>query len=131
VTAVILSVNLGLRLLQVSCLVLFLSLVVFLDLHRWRYDLGIVVGYGLFAAVHLIALALWSQLGANYGWSVSLGHPIAYDCAAGIWLLAFSRPQQLLPPARYGGGSNPEKIARHLGYITDAHRRLSPRRWFG
>lgn len=131
ITAVILSANLVLRLLQVSTLVLFLSFVVFLDLNRRRYDLGIILGYGLFAAVYLIALALRSQLGANYGWSVALGHPIAYDCATGIWLLTFSRRQRRGPPAHTTGMGGAEELASRLGYFTDAHRRLSSRQWLG
>lgn len=128
ITAVILSVNLALRLLQVSVLALFLVFLVVLDLQRRRYELGIVVGYGFFAAVYLIVLALRSQLGSNYNWSVSLGHPIAYDCAALIWLLTFSRGER---PAYHTGAGSRERLATQLGYLTDAHRRLSSKQWLG
>jgi hypothetical protein len=117
--------------LQVSALVLFLSLFVFLDLQRWRYELGIVVGYGLFASVYLIALALRSQLGAAYTWTVSFGHPIAYDCATGIWLFAFSRAQRSRGLADNGRKDSADKIASQLGYFAEVHRRLSSKRWIG
>jgi hypothetical protein len=131
VTAVILTINLVLRLVQVSTLVLFLSFVVLLDLRRRRRDLAIILGYGLFAVVYLIALALRSQLGKNYDWSVTLGHPIAYDCATGIWLFAFSSSQPRLPPEQPTGASKAEQMAAQLGYFTEAQRRISSRQWMG
>src|SRR5262249_54242371 len=62
ITGQILSVNLAVRFLQVAGLALFLGLAIFFNMRGWRYEIGIVLGYGLYATVNLAALALRSQL---------------------------------------------------------------------
>jgi hypothetical protein len=123
--AIILSMNLGVRMLQVGMLALFLGLALFFDMRQRRYEIGIVLGYGLFAVVYLIALSLRSQLGVNYRLSVALGHPIAYDCAVVIWLWAFSRPQQSLTLQGGLGPRSPESTLKQLTQFTRAYRRLA------
>lgn len=125
VYALILSANLGIRILQVAALVLFLGLAVFLNLRGRRYELGIVLGYGLFATVYLVALALRSQLGARYTWTLTVGHPIAYDCAVVIWFWAFRKSPPKLTLEEYLGTAGPEGVANQLGRITTVYRRLA------
>ena len=129
VYAFILSANLGIRILQVAALALFLSLAVFLNLQGKHYEMGIVLGYGLFATVYLLALALRSQLGAKYTWAVTVGHPIAYDCAVVIWFWAFWKNEPRPTFEQYLGESGPENVPDHLERITAVYRRLGRKRW--
>jgi hypothetical protein len=89
ITALILSANLAVGLLQMSTLLVVLGLIVFFNTKRRGYEVGIVVGYGLFAAVHLTVLALRSQLGPRYQATVAYAHPIAYIASVLVWLYAF------------------------------------------
>jgi hypothetical protein len=129
VTALVLSANLAVRFIQVAALALFLGLAVFFNMRGWRYEIGIVLGYGLFAAVYLVALALRSQLGANYGWTVTVAHPLAYDCAVVIWLWAFWKNQPRPTLQEYLGKSGPEGISNLLGRTTTAYKRFGEKRW--
>jgi hypothetical protein len=129
VYAFILSANLSIRILQVAALALFLGLAVFLNLQGRRYEMGIVLGYGLFATVYLFALALRSQLGAKYTWTVTVGHPIAYDCAVVIWFWAFWKNEPKPTFEQYLGETGPESVPDHLERITAVYRRLGRKRW--
>jgi len=129
ITAQILSINLAVRLLQVAALALFLGLAVFFNMRGWRYELGIVLGYGLFATVYLVALALRSQLGARYGWAITAAHPLAYDCAVVIWLWAFWKNQPRPTLQEYLGESRVESLSNQLGRITTAYKRFGEKRW--
>jgi hypothetical protein len=123
VTALILSANLAVGLLQVSTLLVVLGLIVFFNTKGRGYEVGIVVGYGLFASVHLTVLALRSQLGPHYQETVAYAHPIAYIGSVLVWLYAFlwHKGQRRLAQEDLAIGSpgdSPDQLAR----LTTAYR---------
>jgi len=82
-------------------LLLFLFLLSFHFGLAWRnYLFGIALGFGIFASVELMAIALRSQLGGVAAGALALANSAAYDCGLVIWVCYLLAPE---PAPQYRG----------------------------
>jgi hypothetical protein len=82
----ILSLERSIRIIQCG-LVVFLFLFASTLALSWRhYAFGIALGFGLFASVELILVAIRAQVGPNGDSIYIFAKPITYVCACFIWI---------------------------------------------
>lgn len=87
--AIVISLEILIRLLQFGLLMLFFVLVWFFHM-RWRQiPLGIALGFGIAAAGILGVLLLRSEFGTKVDPLVRIIPPIAYIIAVAVWLVTF------------------------------------------
>ena len=133
VTAVILSANLVVSLLQMSTLLVVLGLIVFFNTKGYGYEVGIVVGYGVFASVHLIVLAIRSQLGPHHQSIVAYAPTVAYMISVMVWLYTFlwSKGRRSALTQEHLRIDGPGETSDQLGTLTSVYRSFTRKRRIG
>jgi hypothetical protein len=81
----IITLQRGVRIMQVGLLVLLFSFTTYLGLSWRNCSFGVALGFGFLAAVELAIAALRLQFGADADQFYVLTKSIAYNCAALIW----------------------------------------------
>ena len=97
----VLAVAQGVRLVQCG-LLLFLFFFSSFSGHTWRSHLfGIAVGFGLFAAVQLVAAGMQAHLGMGNNTTWVWVNMTSYNCAVLVWMMYLLAPQpaEAAPPA--------------------------------
>jgi len=114
----------ALRFLQVSLLLVVLSLMRYLHLTWHEYAVGILAGFGIYAALDLAALEFRAHLHFLSDGGFVLVRPAAYNLAAIIWASYFLRrtreePPPSLPDAHLDGWN-----ATLTEYVDECSRRF-------
>src|SRR5579864_2210227 len=86
-TFAIMSVERSVRLMQCGLLVFVLLSSSYLGLSLKSFASGIAFGFGIFAASDLIIASLWTELGNNAGWVLSLIASGVYNISVAGWLV--------------------------------------------
>ena len=89
-TALIVSLEIGLRLLQFGIFLLFLALIRLLRL-QWQVAFGVVMGFGVLASLNLGVNLLRSEFGTKSEFVASFMPQLDYIIAVIIWLATFAR----------------------------------------
>ena len=109
---------LALSFLQVSVLVFFLALLLFMSRELNRHDFGIAAGFGIYASVKLIITAI--HAGRSYVPATIDQLPtIAYAIAVLVWLFYLSRtdpepPEEVITPEMAQDMDRVHQELRHL-----------------
>lgn len=89
----------ALRFLQVSLLIVMITLMSRLKLTWHQYSVGIIAGFGIYAALDLAALEFRAHLHFLSNAGFVLLRPAAYNLGAIIWASYFLRPRAPKSPA--------------------------------
>jgi hypothetical protein len=86
------GIEMGARIIEVTMFLLLLIFVAILGL-RWRaHQFGISAGFGIYAAVLLLASTKYYEIGSRFNLRWSVISVVAYTVAVLIWLWYFSTP---------------------------------------
>jgi hypothetical protein len=114
----------ALRFLQVSLLLIVLSLMRYLHLAWHEYALGILVGFGIYAALDLVALEFRAHLHFLPDGGFVLVRPAAYNLAAIIWASHFFKRRREEPPPSLPNGHLDGLNATLTEYVDQCSRRF-------
>ena len=91
--SLLLALNHGLEILQVTVLVFFVALMQFMGRHWSRYEFGIALGRGVQASAELITSANWTR-NAFIRHVTDQLPTFAFDVACIVWLVTFLKPEK-------------------------------------
>jgi hypothetical protein len=84
----------NLRVVQVFAILAIVAVMVAYAIPRGRHLKGILAGYGLFVALSVVHLTLWTRLGDTFQRFVTYVLPFSYDLALCIWVVALWVPEK-------------------------------------
>jgi hypothetical protein len=84
----------NLRVVQVFAILAIVAVMVAYAIPRGRHLKGILAGYGLFVALSVVHLTLWTHLGDTFQRFVTYVLPFSYDVALCIWVVALWVPEK-------------------------------------
>lgn len=124
-TSLIISVEIGINVIQASLFTLFQGAMWFFRARRRAYAMGIVDGFAIVAAA-AFAYALRSEFGRNFTLLVRYGPPVAYIMAQVLWLDTFLRPPEPRPQLPQGVTLEQalDEMAQSSEWLKELSRRL-------
>ncbi len=87
------------RLIQLGVIVVFFAFASYLALSWRRYQVRILLGYGLYVSVSLAAAAYMAQMGPHVGWKTMLIDADAYILTLVGWFFCMLRTEPNAPPS--------------------------------
>lgn len=125
ITSLILSLEIGINLIQSCIFLLFQGAMWFFRARRRNYPLGIVNGFAIVALAGLL-YALRSEFGTKFTLLVQYGVPVAYIVAEIVWLAAFLRPPEPAPQLPRGITLEQalDEMTRDTEWVKDLSRKL-------
>jgi hypothetical protein len=125
VISLILSVEMGVYVLQSGLFMIFLMIRRLLKMRHRTYSWGIVEG---FAAIALAGLtyAARSEFGTKFGFLAEYGTSVAYILAVGLWLDTFIRAPKW--EGQWASGITPRQLSEELRMYTRFLKRPLDRR---
>lgn len=115
----------GLEILQVTVLLFFVTLMVFMGRHWTRYEFSIAFGIGLQASSELIATANWAK--DLFTKHLTDDLPLyAFDIACLIWLITFLKPEKPVPTL--SGPISPEVLTEARKWQESAKGSITKKR---
>src|SRR6266567_9012240 len=108
--ALIITLKIGVGLLQITIFALFVLLVRFFRLGWRQHAFGIALGFGIAAAGSLVAFLLRSEFGTKFDPVVRITAPVTYIVAVVIWLITFVSRQPSQPLQGWGSALTPEDM---------------------
>ena len=124
VISFILSLELGVNLLQSGLFLIFLAIKHLLNVSSRTYSWGIVEGFAATALAGLMYAAR-SEFGTTFDFLVKYGPPVAYIVALILWLDTFFRVKR---DSQWGLPVSPAQLAAEVAEYTKVLRRLLERR---
>jgi hypothetical protein len=85
------------RMIQLGVIVAFFSFTSYLALGWRHYQVGILLGYGLYVATSLAGSAYVAQMGPSVGWRMTLLDSYAFLCTLILWLVYIVRTKPAVP----------------------------------
>jgi hypothetical protein len=110
------------RFLQVCLLIAVIAFMSRLGLTWHHYSVGIVAGFGIYAALDLAALELRAHLHLLTDAAVVVIRPAAYNLAAVVWAVYFLRPWRRMPIAHLPTNNLAEWSEAVTDYIHQWYR---------
>ncbi len=114
---VLLVAKRSLRMVQTGLLVILFLCWAWLRMSRRRLEFGIALGYGVYAAIDLVNLAVRTEVGPVGQKVVMLVGDLSYLCPVAIWLAYVLAPQPADNMAATVAMDNVEQWNRQLGEL--------------